>query len=140
VGPLASRNASLITTKTVFVLGAGASEPFGLPLGSRLYDLVIDDFGPSRRHVEEFKNTTPFSDRAIGQFVQALHYSGLTSVDAFLERRTEFVDIGKAAMALELLKREKHGDLWDAGRNWMTRWKSSRRTPSHSSPTTTIEV
>lgn len=109
----------MITGRTVFVLGAGASQPFGLPLGNELYQRVIDHFAQNTSHTNEFFKVTSFAERDLRPFVEALHYSGLTSVDAFLERRTEFVDIGKAVMALELMKGEIHGNLWNASQNWM---------------------
>jgi hypothetical protein len=110
----------MIKTETVFVLGAGAGWPYGLPLGNELYNKVIENFGAANKtHVDEMLALTPFSRDAVERFVSALHYSGLTSVDAFLERRSEFLDIGKAAMAIELLKLESHAKLWDSPRNWM---------------------
>jgi hypothetical protein len=109
----------VIETKTVFVLGAGASEPYGLPLGSALYERVIRDFSTNSQIRSEFSNTTPFNQRHVDDFIKALKFSGLTSVDAFLEKREEFVDIGKAIMAIELLKCENHEALWVAEENWL---------------------
>ena len=103
----------------VFILGAGASKPFGLPLGNELYRSVIDNFSYDGKHTKEFFKVTPFVERNLRPFVEALHYSGLMSVDAFLERRTEFWDVGKAVMALEIVKGENHGNLWNASWNWM---------------------
>jgi hypothetical protein len=116
----------LIKTKTVFVLGAGASYPYGLPLGTELYQAVIDDFSANTdvKHADavvkhEFLNAIGYSERHIQPFIQALRYSGLTSVDAFLERRAEFVEIGKAIIAIELLRRESSPKLWGGASNWM---------------------
>jgi hypothetical protein len=36
--------ADLITQKTVFVLGAGASAPFGFQIGAELFDDVVNSF------------------------------------------------------------------------------------------------
>jgi hypothetical protein len=109
----------VIKTKTVFVLGAGASQPYGLPLGNELYKVVIRDFSTNSQVRNEFFNTTPFSQNHVDSFVKTLKFSGFTSVDAFLERREEFIDIGKAMMAIELLKRENHDPLWEAEENWL---------------------
>ena len=88
---------------TVFILGAGASMPL-FPTGSMLTrhvcKLLADDsyvnqlvaLGHSLGLIEEFQN--------------ALQYSHTNSVDAFLERRTEFLDLGKMAIALYLIKHE----------------------------------
>jgi hypothetical protein len=109
----------MITVKTVFVLGAGASKPYGLPVGSELYQDVITKFESNTVLRRELLNLVHFSDGHIENFVKNLKYSGLTSVDAFLERREEFIDIGKACIAFELLNREKFEILWSSNRNWM---------------------
>jgi hypothetical protein len=109
----------MINVKTVFVLGAGASNPFGYPVGSGLYQAVLDNFqsgGPGNTHL---LNTTRFMQKDVDGFLLALSRSGQTSVDAFLERRFEdFLEIGKAAMAIELMLRENEPLLWQQP-NWM---------------------
>ena len=62
----------MIGTKTVYVLGAGASNPFGFPLGTGLYQSVLEKFaigGANRTHL---LNTTKFVERDIDQFLLAL--------------------------------------------------------------------
>jgi hypothetical protein len=109
----------LINVDTVFVLGAGASQPFGLPLGVELYRDVIDHFIVNGANRKLLLDTTSHREGQLDNFLNALRRSGLTSVDAFLERRyEEFLDIGKAAMAIELLLREQEGLLWNVP-NWM---------------------
>jgi hypothetical protein len=112
----------LITTKTAFVLGAGASKPYGLPLGLELYNNVIQHFG---RNISGGGRKQDLLDAgyppaAIDAFVDALRLSGLTSLDAFLEKRTAFMDVGKAILAIEILRAENGGLLWATGvDNWM---------------------
>jgi hypothetical protein len=120
--------------RTVFVLGAGASKPYGLPLGNELFREVVRDFSQHESHFhdgrgmrqlvesgirKEFLNAAPFNQSNVDNFINALRYSGFTSVDEFLEKREEFVEIGKAIMALELLRREKGDALWEGDQNWM---------------------
>lgn len=109
----------MINVKTVFVLGAGASNPFNYPVGSGLYQAVLDNFqkgGSSNAHLI---NTTRFVQNDIDKFLMALARSGQSSVDAFLERRFEdFLEIGKAAIAIELMLRENEPILWQQP-NWM---------------------
>ena len=119
----------MITTKTVFVLGAGASQPFGLPLGNELFQNVIRDFSTNSQVRNEFLNTSAFAQRHIDTFIQTLKFFGFTSVDAFLEKREEFVDIGKAMIAIELLKREIFDGLWTAPQNWMQYLYGKMSTP-----------
>ena len=109
----------MIKTKTVFVLGAGASYPFGLPLGTGLRDWVLDNFNGNTGHAVHLYNTTNFTGGEVGAFILALRYSGFQSVDAFLERRPEFMEVGKAVMAIELVIRENQDALWRGAGNWM---------------------
>jgi hypothetical protein len=110
----------LITKKTVFVLGAGASEPYGLPVGRALYQSVLDHCavrGSGRAHILE---TTPFTERHIAEFLGELKYFGLASVDAFLEKQPDFLEVGKAAIASRLIVKENSDELWAVkDSNWM---------------------
>lgn len=110
----------MIKTKTVFVLGAGASFPYGFPLGVDLKRLVLECYKDDKPHSAHLYNTTSFDKAAAIKFITALQYSGLSSVDAFLERRPAFLDIGKAMMGIELLIREGLSDLWKEQENWLT--------------------
>ena len=110
----------MIGQYTVFVIGAGASEPYGLPLGGELKENILEGYRDGGKHLNELINTTPFSHQDAQHFVDALRYSGLGSVDAFLERRSEFMEIGKAAMGIELLWAEVADRLWQPKNNWLT--------------------
>jgi hypothetical protein len=109
----------LINTKTVFVLGAGASFPYRFPLGSDLKRLVIECYKDDKPHAAHLYNTTGFDKAAATEFITALQHSGLSSVDAFLERRPVLLDIGKATMGIELLIKESTSDLWQEDSNWL---------------------
>lgn len=103
----------MITVPTVFLLGAGASYPYGLPLGSELKKYILERYvSDNDGHTSHLINTTSFRRTDIDRFIGALRYSGLLSVDAFLERRPEFMEIGKAMMGIELLHAEVHDRLW----------------------------
>ncbi len=94
----------MINKKTVLVLGAGASKPYGLPLGIELRDSVIrtnNDFSIFQRALG-----IDFSQDKYIEFTKALAYSGFSSVDAFLEENDKWLEIGKAAIALNLLRDE----------------------------------
>jgi hypothetical protein len=110
----------LIREPTVFVLGAGASEPYGLPLGGTLKTYILERYNSDVGQTVHLTNTTVFGRAQIDSFVNALRFSGLTSVDAFLERRPEFMEIGKAMMGIELLQGEVHERLWQAENNWLS--------------------
>jgi hypothetical protein len=100
----------MITKPTTLILGAGASAPFGFPTGNELKEKVLslaaDDplFGSYPRiFVENFK--------------AALLKSGKTSVDAFLEHRPEFIQMGKTAIAMILIGCEEEAGLFVQTKN-----------------------
>jgi hypothetical protein len=104
----------MITIPTVLVLGAGASTCFGYPSGQKLkqnilanynqYDLLISQLG--------------YTDKNTQEFIDALRTSGRSSVDAFLEHRPDFVEIGKIEITLDLITHEKFNLLYEAENNW----------------------
>lgn len=110
----------MINIPTVFVLGAGASEPYGLPLGNQLRLNILERYLTYNERSGIIYKTTRFGQPDIDEFISALGNSGLGSVDAFLERRPEFMDIGKAMMGIELLHGEVHTHLWQDQNNWLT--------------------
>ena len=106
----------MINKRTVLVLGAGASVPFKFPSGLQLLDTICNTL--SSKTSLEFKlisECTP-EIRDILRFRDALSRSGQPSVDAFLEHRTEFIDIGKTAIAAVLLPYERTAALFEAKR------------------------
>lgn len=99
-----------IKLPTVLILGAGASHPYGFPLGVELRDLICEQ-------TTDIRFTAPlrqlgFEPDATKEFGQALQHSGFGSVDAFLETSPEFAAIGKTAIALTLLPLEQRAKLF----------------------------
>ncbi len=95
----------MIKKKTVLVLGAGASAPFGFPTGQGLKDRVCIQTLLLRDKIQLLE-TLGFHTDTITRFRRALLHSGRPSVDAFLESREDFLDIGKTAIAVTLLPYE----------------------------------
>jgi hypothetical protein len=97
----------MIRRPTVLVLGAGVSTPFGFPSGYGLLQQVLDPFFRDKltAHVHD--------EPLVDAFLEALRFSGMLSVDAFLERRTEFLEVGKTAIALTLMPLERPEVLRD---------------------------
>lgn len=105
----------MIETPTVFILGAGASIPYGYPSGEKLRDEICYELkDPSHPYTRELL-THGFSEKEILEFRNNFYYSGLTSIDAFLEHRTEFIDIGKLTIARSLIPHENLDDLFETG-------------------------
>jgi hypothetical protein len=108
----------MIEKQTVLVLGAGASMPYGFPSGSELRRLIVDGLdierSPGRIPSQLFNalNEAGFSRKRMTEFRKELLAADTTSIDLFLERRTEFLDIGKAAIASVLIPRESEQTLF----------------------------
>jgi len=118
----------MIKTKTLLILGAGASQPFGFPLGRGLRDEIYEMLAPpaaqplNRRDFDNIEGTIRLLMDEVGDgkssypspiygkiqdFRKALIRSGRFSVDAFLEHRlNEFEIIGKRAIVVALQKYE----------------------------------
>lgn len=104
--------------------------PFGFPLGQKLCEDVVHAMARNTNGKSLLLQNTAFSDHDLENFRQQLLYSAQGSVDAFLEIRTEFMDIGKAAMAIMLIQQEVAERLWKFDDNWMRYLFSRMRTVS----------
>lgn len=91
----------MLTKKTTLVLGAGASHPYGYPLGStlRLNILNIETALIDRAGLKAHGN--------VEEFLQAFRRSRLHSIDSFLAARLEMAGVGKATIAAILLSYEQ---------------------------------
>ena len=86
----------MITKQTVLILGAGASHPYGFPLGRGLFDKVVND---NSSNLLKSMSEAGFEPDELDKFRLELRRSLFQSVDAFLESTNGFMDIGKAVMA-----------------------------------------
>lgn len=99
----------VITNNVVLVLGAGASSPYGFPLGNELvyealYPVENDDYGVKFLEGQLLK--IDVKEEELKAFRKALEASLTTSIDAFLETRDEFEELGKLIIAYLLMIRE----------------------------------
>jgi hypothetical protein len=110
----------MITTPTVFILGAGASVPYGLLSGAELVvwirNVSRDELTPYGVGVAEFD-----------EFAKQLSASAQSSVDAFLEHREEFLNVGKTAIAARLAGLENPAYVSRVEEDWYT-WLLDRMT------------
>jgi hypothetical protein len=95
----------MIHRKTVFVLGAGASMPYGFPSGDQLIDEIVQIASP-RENLPPIFDIAGFDYGQVLSFGVDLAYSDMPSIDSFLEHRPEFLRIGKLAITLALVGRE----------------------------------
>lgn len=95
----------MISQPTVFVVGAGASQPYNFPSGINLA-LEVIQLTKCEPSVSRLSAITGMPTKAFREFGRALSESGKNSVDAFLEHRPDFVTVGKVAIAQVLIGRE----------------------------------
>lgn len=88
---------------TLIIVGAGGSVPHGFPNGEGLVGRIL---GSHRDGVINMADELGHSPKHTGHFCNSLRDSLSMSVDAFLETRTEFLDVGRIAIAFALLGNE----------------------------------
>jgi hypothetical protein len=115
-----------ITQKTVLVLGAGASHPYGFPLGEELlkgiargirFDHPEDGNIPVKRILLD----SGFSASDLTSFAEQLDSSGLYSIDEFLQTHPDLIKLGTNAIAAYLIPFEKLSSLL-SGPNPKSEW------------------
>lgn len=99
----------MFESSTVFVLGAGASMPYGFPSAFGLLQAVV---GACRREPEHeaLRDLGLFDRVRIDAFRDDLSRSGFNSVDYFLECRPDYLELGRAliAMCIARLETDQH--------------------------------
>ena len=93
--------------------------PFGFPSGNKLVAFISDMLNGDSSTVKLLMNHS-YDKEYIWEFRNNLVLSGRFSVDEFLEYRTEFIDVGKEAIAAALFRFEQTMSLFNvkAESNW----------------------
>lgn len=99
---------------TVLVLGAGASKPYGFPLGEQLKNHIIDNTTPAAL---DALNELRYDLTTIREFKDALRWGDHATIDIFLERKTNFREIGSYFIAAAIGEFEKGSSPFPA-RDW----------------------
>jgi hypothetical protein len=102
----------MITENTVFILGAGASVPYGYPTGAGLRKDICQKFVKRIISMGNKISHPPDSEvRAILEkarpFCEAFFKSSTPSIDLFLNRNRHFSEIGKMAISASILEAER---------------------------------
>jgi hypothetical protein len=111
----------MIRRPTVFVLGAGASAPYHLPIGSVLVDRICDEILGSTAlltRLENFAESIQGEPGDAARFANALRGSRAYSIDAFVETNRRLRDLGKTAIADVLLRSENPNALAPPSGDW----------------------
>ncbi len=101
----------MITRRTALILGAGASADFGFPLGRGLLQRVVIGIRARDANLYQVLGACGFADDHMQDFARQLDESMLQSVDAFLENRPEFMEVGKAAIVAALIPYEAESNF-----------------------------
>jgi len=91
-----------------FVLGAGASIPYGYPSGKGLISKIIENFNlrkdvnSAQQNISDLRSLN-IDIEEIKDLVDSLRHSGAISIDQLLENRPKLVKVGKFAIVQALL-------------------------------------
>ncbi len=95
---------------------------YGLPSGLELFQMVVRNLTPSSFNERlSFLESCKIQSPHVEAFWDALRNSGCSSVDMFLEHRSDFREAGKLAMAFEIAKLENNNQLFNIdkkGNSW----------------------
>lgn len=110
----------MIEKRTVFLLGAGASCPYGFPTATDLRKQILSDFEDRYVHFLDRAGAGIRVDRIangypdlpdVREFLKCFDRSSTASVDLFLARNPRFEIIGKIAICLSILHAEKYSNF-----------------------------
>lgn len=118
----------MITKNTVFILGAGASQPYGFPTGKPLCSQIInssDNKNIFEACLNRFRKSSDEYDLEKKEFTERIHFfqeklraSFFESIDTFLENNPDFMSLGKIFIAHILIKSENPESIIYGNPNW----------------------
>ncbi len=94
----------MIKQNTVLILGAGASNSYGFPLGRGLRDLACKR---PDNNISDALERAGYCVDEVNDFISTLRHSGYTSVDWFLEDNPKFINVGKCTPDMVLTNEVK---------------------------------
>ncbi len=108
----------MIKEDTVLILGAGASCPFKFPGGDALSEQIFNELNTESSFLFKVLRNLGYESDLIWEFRNTLHGAGFLTIDRFLQKRPDFLDIGKSAIAAILLPYEVKSNLFGFKNNW----------------------
>jgi hypothetical protein len=101
----------VISVPTTLVLGAGASVPYQFPTGEGLRRAILGILEhPTRADSYALEELT-FTPPELSEFLENFRGSQQQSIDAFLEYRPEFLELGRTLIALALAPCEQPSSI-----------------------------
>jgi hypothetical protein len=119
----------MITEPTLFILGAGASKPYGFPIGAELRAEIINNFYndldrmlPSGTPAREFEKQREMRDAK--DFIEHFSNSPETSIDKFLSLNPRLSRHGKMAITISICKHESQSQFLErmGGQHFTEDW------------------
>ncbi|MDF1810067.1 MAG: hypothetical protein P1U42_10265, partial [Phycisphaerales bacterium] len=98
----------MIEANTLFILGAGASADYGLPLGVGLTKEIVDFL---HAHQETFYDEfigSEHDENGFSKLARIIQNSRSPTIDAFIRDNDKYSELLKAAIAGVLLRHENH--------------------------------
>lgn len=105
----------ILTKDLVFIVGAGASVPYGLPTGRQLVELIVQGTQELGRDLSQTLAACGHRPTEISEFHQRLKAARPRSIDRFIQSNPQYAVIGKRSIANELLPREQPKNLGPGG-------------------------
>jgi hypothetical protein len=96
--------------KTVFVLGAGASCPYGYPSGARLRELICFDGGFRSDYSDYLRRNNIKEEKPgeVNRFRKIFKDANIKSIDVFMANNPKLAPIGKYIIAYEVFRAERN--------------------------------
>lgn len=114
----------MIDIETVFILGAGASNPYKYPTGKELSNYICSTFKSQFPEILSRENITPTVGKLsydADKFSKIFEDSTTPSIDLWLARNPNFSDIGKLAIILSIFdaeRKSKFREDIEPGQDW----------------------
>ena len=125
----------MIDKKTVFILGAGASCPYGYPSGSCLRWLICFHGGFQNNYFN-YLNQSKLDQRIreqrrgeVNHFIKAFKDSNIKSVDVFMANNPKLAPIGKYIIAYEIFRAERNSCFSEEAKRRQEQFEDLRKNP-----------
>ena len=120
----------MINKNTLFILGAGASKPYGYPSGADLRRMIVQQYEGLLLNLVQIKGS--FDEEDLQIILENLKFflpefdRADAFIDLFLSRRPEFERLGKIGIILSILAAEMDSKFREDmhGKNYQLNWYS----------------
>jgi hypothetical protein len=119
----------MIKEKTVFILGAGASCPYGFPSGQELREEICSKYVSDKKKYLASLGGIPNREieiriSPVTKFAETFYKSSTKSIDLFLARNPEFKEDGKLSIIFRILAAEQSSLFREHTKNREQDWYS----------------